>query len=92
MGSSLVAEAWVAWLLHHKVLAVSVQLPELRQRCLVGFLFVHIFGDCREALLLELRRTLIGLSRESLSRGPAKNMWVLFLQLLKHFGAVLRLH
>ena len=83
-----------ARLLHHKVLAVRIQLAELRHGSLVGwFVFVDIFClGLASTELLELRGTLIRLSKALCRRRPIENMGVLFLQLLKHFWAVLRLH
>ena len=83
-------------LLHHKVLAICIQLAEFdrRRRLVVGFLFVHIFCCSRTRILqlcTEFLRTLI-VGGVGVGRGPIENMWVLFLHLLKHFGAVLRRH
>jgi hypothetical protein len=85
-----------AWLLHHKVLAVCIQLAEFhrKSRLVVRFLFVHIFclgHTCHMLLCTEFLRTLI-VSGVGVGWGPVENMWVLFLHLLKHFGAVLRRH
>jgi hypothetical protein len=83
-------------LLHHKVLAICIQLAEFdsRRRLVVGFLFVYIFCCSRTCILqlcTEFLRTLI-VGGVRVGRGPIENMWVLFLHLLKHFGAVLRRH
>jgi hypothetical protein len=78
---------------HDEVLAVRIQLAVV---CAVvslvvrRFLFIDIL--LVNSILLfshELSRSYVLL--RSNRRGRTENMWVLFLQLLKHFGAVLRL-
>ena len=83
------SEPWlVEGALHYKILTVCVQLAALVESysLVVEFVFVHISDSLASwAEFLSTPKLIKGLALGS------EDMWVLFLEFLKHFGAVLRL-
>lgn len=72
--------------LEGEVLTVRVEVTELCAAVplVAEFVFLHILPGSR--CLVRIGEILIGLG----ALDAFENMWVLFCQLLKHFGAVLR--